>query len=190
LHKASGKAVVRLSGIDVYCGVHGTPEAKATYDREIAEWLARGRQPDPSRRIGKPEEPSPSGISVNELLVAFWKHAENHCRRPDGTLTNEISEYKQTFQLVRGLYGLTAAADFGPLALKALRQVMVGKGWCRGLINQRVNRIRRVFKWAAGEELIPFDVYQRLPSKTPGATTPTYSTTAAIPSSHTSAGAG
>lgn len=25
-----------------------------------------------------------------------------------------------------------------------------------------MNRVRRVFKWGAGEELIPFEVYQRL----------------------------
>ena len=137
LHKASGKAVVRLSGVDVYCGLFGTPEAKTNYDREIAEWLARGRAPDATRRMGKTEDSARSGVSVNELLVAFWRYAENHYRRPDGTPTNEISEYRQTFLVVREFYGLTPAAVFGPLALKALRQVMVNKGWCRGLINQR-----------------------------------------------------
>ena len=162
LHKASGKAVVRLSGVDVYCGVFGTPEAKEKYDREIAEWLARGRSPDPARKPCNGQgEPQP-GVSVNEILLAFWRHAERHYRRPDGTATNEVKEYKQTFKLVGELYGLTPAAEFGPLALKALRQAMVTKRWCRGLVNQRVNRVRRAFKWAAGEELIPFEVYQRL----------------------------
>jgi integrase len=162
LHKASGKAVVRLSGIDVYCGLFGTPEAKGVYDREIAQWLARGRTQDPSQRKPKGADKLEQGYTVNELLLAFWNYAEHHYRRPDGTLTNEVNEYKQTLRVVRELYGLTLAAKFGPLALKAIRLVMIDRGWCRGLINQRVNRVRRVFKWGAGEELIPFSVYERL----------------------------
>src|SRR5262245_762998 len=155
LHKASGKAVVRLSGVDVYCGVFGTPEAKSKYDQEIAEWLARGRTPDPARRPGQVADAPPPGVSVNEILLAFWKHAARHYRRPDGTPTNEVNEYRQTFRVVRELYEFTPAAEFGPLALKAIREVMVRRGWCRKLVNQRVGRVRRAFKWAAGEELIP-----------------------------------
>ena len=43
LHRASGKAVVRLSGVAVYCGIFGTSDAKVAYDRAIVEWLARSR---------------------------------------------------------------------------------------------------------------------------------------------------
>ena len=38
LHKASGKAVVRLDGRDVYLGKHGSPESHEKYERAIAEW--------------------------------------------------------------------------------------------------------------------------------------------------------
>jgi hypothetical protein len=165
-HKASGKAVVRLSGIDVYCGVFGTTEAKSAYDRAIAEWLARGRVPEPCRGSRATAESTKPGISVNEILVGFWKYAEQHYRRPDGTMTNEVNEYKQTLRLVQELYGLISARVFGPVALKAVRQEMISRQWCRGLINQRINRVRRVFKWAAGEELIPFEVFERLTAVT------------------------
>jgi hypothetical protein len=37
---------------------------------------------------------------------------------------------------------------------------MVDAGLARSLVNARVNRIRRVFKWAASEELIPHATYQ------------------------------
>ncbi len=160
-HKASGKAVVRLSGVDIYCGVYGSPEAKIAYDRAIAEWLARGRAQDV-----RPTSAVSPGLSVNELLLAFVKHADQHYRRPDGTPTNEINEYRQTLRVVRDHYGLTPAAEFGPIAMKAVRQAMINRGWCRGLVNQRVNRVRRVFKWGASDELIPFDVFQRLATVT------------------------
>lgn len=42
-HKASGQAVVNLSGVDRYLGPHGTKANKLEYDRLVAEWLARGR---------------------------------------------------------------------------------------------------------------------------------------------------
>jgi hypothetical protein len=34
--------------------------------------------------------------------------------------------------------------EFGPKALKAVRQEMVKKGWSRGYVNHQVNRIRRM----------------------------------------------
>lgn len=99
---------------------------------------------------------------MDQVLLAFWEHAQQHYRRPDGTHTQEISEYKQTFRVLRTLYGHTPANDFGPLALKAVRAAMVEKGWARTLINARVGRLRRVFKWAVGEQLVPVTVHQSL----------------------------
>jgi integrase len=43
---------------------------------------------------------------------------------------------------------------------------MIASGWSRGLINQRIGRIRRVFKWAVGEELTPPSVLQALQAVT------------------------
>ena len=54
------------------------------------------------------------------------------------------------------------AKQFGSLALKSVRAKMVNAGLCRRLINQRIGRIRRTFKWAAAEELIPVTTYQLL----------------------------
>lgn len=99
---------------------------------------------------------------MNEVLLAFLTHADGHYRRADGTPTHEIVEYKIVSRAVREVYGHVPAAEFGPLALKAVRERMVAGGLARTLINNRVRRLKHVFKWAAGEELIPFAVYQRL----------------------------
>lgn len=45
------------------------------------------------------------------------------------------------------------AKDFRPLALKAVRQLMVEKGWARNTINAAVGRFRRIFKHAVSNEL-------------------------------------
>lgn len=101
------------------------------------------------------------GVSVNELMLAFLAHAEQHYRRSDGTPTHEIDEYNLVSRYVRKLYGLTPA-EFGPLALKAVRQAFIDANWCRSLVNQRIGRVRRVFKWGASEELVPVAVHQAL----------------------------
>ena len=46
--------------------------------------------------------------------------------------------------------------DFGPLGLKAVRQKMIEKGWCRTHINHQVNRVRRMFRW--GVPAPPFTI--------------------------------
>ncbi|MCE9534764.1 MAG: site-specific integrase [Planctomycetes bacterium] len=114
-------------------------------DLELARILNEHKATDTSR----------SRITVNEVLLAFIQHAEKHYVRADGSTTHEVSEYKLVVRYVRELYGHKNAADFGPLALKAVRQKFIEVGWCRSLINQRVNRIRRMFRFAVAEEMIP-----------------------------------
>jgi hypothetical protein len=92
---------------------------------------------------------TPATISLNEVLLAHLDHAERHYRRAEGSPTHEVDEYRLICRYVRELYGTTPAAEFGPLALKAVRQKFIDVGWCRSLVNQRVGRVRRVFKWAA-----------------------------------------
>jgi hypothetical protein len=41
-HRATGQAVVTLSGRDFYLGHFGTATSKAEYDRRVGEWKAAG----------------------------------------------------------------------------------------------------------------------------------------------------
>jgi integrase len=104
----------------------------------------------------------PAGITVAELLLAFLKHADTYYRDADGKPGKEIGHIKIVARVTRDLYGATAAAEFGPLALKAVRQKMVDAGWCRLTVNQRVEKLKRMFRWAASEELVPAAVYEGL----------------------------
>jgi integrase len=155
LHKPSGQAVVTLDGWDHYLGRHGTPESHADYDRLVAEWLANGR------RLPGPEVAS-AGLTVNEVLLAFWKHAKAHYRGPGGEPALELANVRDAIRPLRRLYGHTSARAFGPLALRAVRDAMVASGLARTTVNARVNRIRRVFRWAASVELVPAAVHDAL----------------------------
>ena len=52
--------------------------------------------------------------------------------------------------------------DFGPKALKQVRQRMIQAGYVRTAINVHVCRIRTMFKWAVGEQFAPVEVWQAL----------------------------
>jgi integrase len=184
LHKQSGQAVVtltdRLGGRrDVLLGKYGTPEESpeswAKYYRVLAEWKTQGRRP--AAPAGQSAE---AALSVNELILLFWRWAEKHYRHPDGRPTSELDGYRIALRPLKALYGHTPAGDFGPLALKAVREELIrhsvtvrvkltepktGKliwgakvvreGLARKAINQYVGRIKRVFKWGVSEELVP-----------------------------------
>jgi integrase len=155
-HKASRQAVVVLDGRSHYLGAWDSPESRAEYDRLIAEYLA-GRRRRTLAGPGRPG-PAPSDLTLNELILAFQDHALAHYRGPDGRPTRHLDNLKDALRPVRALYGPTVARDFGPLALRAVREEMVRAGICRRTINDRVHRIRRSFRWAASVELIPVDV--------------------------------
>jgi hypothetical protein len=63
---------------------------------------------------------------------------------------------------VSELYGRTGAAEFGPLALKACREKMIEADWCRTHINKQIDRVKRCFKWATENEMVPDSVYETL----------------------------
>jgi integrase len=147
-HKPSGQAVVTIAGRDVYLGPHGTKTSRADYDRVVGEWLAAGR---PSRSA----EPGKADLTVAELIVKYWHHAETYYRHPDGTPTSELAAMKLPMAILTRLYGRTPAAEFGPLALAAVRDAMIQKQWGRASINTHAGRLKRIFKWAVSKELIP-----------------------------------
>jgi integrase len=164
LHKGSGQAVVVLNGKSIYLGKWDTPESKAEYERVIGEWLA-SRRSSPSPTLGQADQGgSPDkGLSVSQLILAYWRYAEGYYK-PDGDTTSELRCIREALRPVRELYGHTKAADFGPLALKSVRQKMIDKGWCRSHTNHQVNRVRRMFRWAVSEQMISSSVYEALRS--------------------------
>ena len=83
--------------------------------------------------------------------------------RKDGRPTGEVSEFDQAMKPLLVLYADLPVKDFGPKKLAAVREVMV-KGFTDrhgkpvrdascGVVNQRVRRLRHIFKWAVAEEL-------------------------------------
>ncbi|MEQ8847988.1 site-specific integrase [Botrimarina sp.] len=154
LHRASGQAVVTLSGRDFYLGPYGSDESRLAYDRRVAQWLANGRRLTPTRKV--------SGWPVERLLAEFWLHAQRYYVGPDGQPTSELDAYRQVMKPLRAMYGSTPVDAFGPLAFKALREALVARGLTRKSVNQRMGRVRRIFKWGVEQEYVRPGTYQAL----------------------------
>jgi integrase len=138
---------VTIDGQDQYLGRHGTPASRAVYERLIAEWLAR-----------KPADPCPT---IDEIIVRYMEFARAYYRKA-GVETAEVANVKLSLRPLHDRFGALRVAEFGPRALKTVRQDMIGSGVSRLEINRRVGRIRRMFRWAASEELIPAGICKAL----------------------------
>ena len=113
LHKQSGRARAVWTDATgnrqqrLLPGAYDSPESRTAFARLQLELestphrVALGTSPDAS-------------VSVNEVLLAFLTHAEQHYRRLDRAATHEVAEYKLVSRYVRELYDDTSAAGSGP----------------------------------------------------------------------------
>jgi integrase len=164
---------------DVYLGKHDTHESWDAYFRVLAEWKAHGRRL-PAEVV------KTSDLSVNELMLAYWRFAETYYVK-DGGPTSEQDVIRFALRFVKERYGHAPARDFGPTALKTVRQAMIDhpvtrkvkvkdpatgkarvevKGIRRGLarktVNKLIQRVKRLFAWGVEEELLPATVHLAL----------------------------
>jgi integrase len=164
---------------DVYLGKHDTDESWDEYNRVLAEWKAN------ARRLPA-EVVKTSELSVNELILAYWRFAEAYYVK-DGGATSEQDVIRFALRFVKARYGDTPARDFGPTALKTVRQAMIDhpvtrkvkvkdpatgkarvevkvirRGLARKTVNKLIQRAKRLFAWGVEEELLPATVHLAL----------------------------
>ncbi len=136
---------------DLLLGKYGTKQSRQEYARVIAEWETNGRRLPTA---------TASDLTINELALAYWQHAEKHYQKPAGVANGELHCLQSALRPLKLLYGPTTAANFGPLALKTVRQQMIetkapnGRFWARGFVNASIGRIRAMFKWGVENEII------------------------------------
>ncbi|MCC7406675.1 MAG: site-specific integrase [Phycisphaeraceae bacterium] len=162
------KALVTLTDADTgkrrdyWLGPADSPESRQRYHQLLAEWEAGDRRlPDPPVDNTDPA----AGVTVSEVLRPYWRWA---------TATyspSEISSIAQAARLLRAAAGTLPATAFGPKRLRLVRESMIRGDehaspprapWSRPTINKQVQRICAIFKWAAGQELIPVSIYEQL----------------------------
>jgi hypothetical protein len=97
---------------DVLLGQYGTKASRVEYARVIAEWEAAGRSL--MRTVA-----DVSDLSINELALAYWNHAERYYG-----FTAERGDkgcFKSVLRLLRETYGHNQADAFGRRRRRIIR---------------------------------------------------------------------
>lgn len=156
LHKASGQACVHWQGKRHYLGVYGSKQAAEGYARFLTaiNELAEGEE-------AVPTPPKVGWITCVELGAAYLQYAEGYYRR-DGKQTEQACKVKRRIRILVDHYGSLPVNEFSAKRLKAIQAELVAEGYTRVGVNERINGIRRIFKWGTSEDLVPPAVYQAL----------------------------
>ena len=109
-------------------------------------------------RAGVVQTAPVGGATVGDLCVRFATHARAYY----GVRSSEFGHHRLVLEILADRFDDLPAAAFGPSALKAVREDFVRRGWGRSYVNDQARRVRSVFRWAVGEELVPAGVWQAL----------------------------
>lgn len=149
------RGYVNLNGRKIDLGRYGTTECKTAY-LELAQKWAKA---EAAVAFVAPDNPT-----VTDLYREFHDYAVARYRRDDGTSTTEVKSFKQSMRPFIRRYGNMKVDLVGQAEIKAVRAEMVAAGLARKTINQRIGRIRRVFRWGVSEQKVDAAVVTRLGS--------------------------
>jgi hypothetical protein len=145
----SDPVYVRIDGRKIVLGTYGSEESRQRYAELIGST--------------KDEKPRPvTDPTMAVVMAAFLEHAQVYYRQPNDKPGREYEMIRDTLQFVRKNCGARPAKDFGPKRLKEIREAMIEADHSRRYINKNIERIRRMFRWAVAEELIPAAVHTAL----------------------------
>ena len=170
-HSSRDKAFVEIDGKRTYLpGAFGSPESRMAYAK-----LCESIKSQPRRKIAQDRlaRPAKREATVADVVVAFLTHAKAYYPESRGSSADEFECCRVVGERLIRFAGLVPAETFGPLKLKAFCEHLVEHRFTRGkdpterrfsrrYINQHLNRTRRMFRWAASEELVSAEVWQSL----------------------------
>lgn len=141
-HKPSGRAYIWLDGKREYLGQFGSVEAEKERLKKWAEYQANLEFPE-----------NPGYLTVDELAVRFLEEAKEIYVK-NGRSTGSAERFCVVVRPLSKLYGSIAVDAFGPLALKAVRNVWIAEGQGRKTVNTKTGLLRHIFKWGLENELV------------------------------------
>ncbi|MEM1354314.1 MAG: site-specific integrase [Planctomycetota bacterium] len=100
-------------------------------------------------------------MTVAKLATRYYVHADSYYRHPDGEPTRTAINIRHAVDPLVDLYGDSLAQDIGPVELKVVRQAMIDAKLARRTINDRISRIRTMYRWASENGLVEDGAWQR-----------------------------
>jgi len=165
LHKRSGRAVVQYrpffgTSPHYLKGLYNSPESRLEYEQIRARIAAHIilKTPAPKR--------SSDELCIADLLVEYFRFAMTHY---SGRGASQYQHMHSAAEPLRELFASLNVSEFGPLKLAECRDYFRtlhvrrplrsdGKSkrepCTRTGINQRVQRIKRIFRWGVSQEIV------------------------------------
>jgi integrase len=176
-HKGTGQDAVCLRDPDgkrrmVYLGSHGSAEAQRRYREVLAEHLAG--KPLSTARVTRLAAAASSWPTVAQLCAAYLLHAEQFYRDEHGHPTGEVTHAAIAFRMLLQLHRDTPTDRVRIADLHAVRQALVDDrprhergraapdGLSRRTINDRMARIKRLFRWGVEQGTVPGATWHEL----------------------------
>lgn len=145
----------------LYLGKHGSPESIERYQAFLGKLAGVDSDERDDDSDTDTQSPNYEETTINVVVKAYLIDAKKHYKRGD-EVSYEYYLMKQAIKPLVAKYGSTLAKCFGPKRLKRVRRILIRRGLSRKNINHMVSRIKRVFRWASEEELIPPGRYHAL----------------------------
>lgn len=101
-------------------------------------------------------------VNIASLVVAYLQHVDEYYRNDNNKQTSEVKHIRYSLKPLVDVFGCLSLEEFGPLKLIELREHMIALDWSRGVINQRVGRIKRIFKWGVCRQAVSPMIYHGL----------------------------
>ncbi|MEM9913484.1 MAG: site-specific integrase [Planctomycetota bacterium] len=138
----------------------GKREAERLYTEFADQWYN-------DRTVRNKDEDGPSEIAVKELYERYKAYAEREYKTQGGGRSNHAVNMDYAFREMVAVCGHKLVSQVLASDLRQARERMLDRDLSRGTINERVNRIRHVFKWGVGHDLVPPEVLQKLQAVEP-----------------------
>ena len=156
-HKhVKGQGFSRYRGKTYWFGKYGTDESRRRYKRfleqiEVAEDVADSA---PLTAV--------DSLTVAELACAYLQFAQRYYVNKHGEPTKEQVGVTAAVDMADAAFGVELACKVGPRIFTAFQERLIDDGHSRSYINKVVGRVKRMFKWACQQEILPGEVYHRL----------------------------
>jgi integrase len=157
-NKPKDLAVVLINGKDHYLGKYDSPQSWREYYRLIAEHLARAQRLNVVIEIG---QSNPPPLIVKKLYLLYSEFATAEYVK-NGKPKAEAPCIKHALRRLIKLFADKLATEVGPKALKVVRDEYIRDGLTRSTVNNNVARIKRMYRWAVENEVVPVTAYQAL----------------------------
>ena len=106
-------------------------------------------------------------LTVSELAAKYIVFAKVYYRKPDGRQTGEAANVADALRHAIAMSSDMPIDQVSATWLRLIRERLIDSGLARKTINSRINRLRRVWRWAVENELVSETALMRMKALSP-----------------------